>query len=89
MQTKDDKEEVELKDDSDYSDEEAEHEIRSLRLRKGQLESHVESSEMEGKAEMKREVRLVATTGMQIKLTKKQKAEVARIELKRERGAIQ
>ena len=37
--TKNDEEEVGLEDDSDCSDEEADHQVRLLRLRKGQLES--------------------------------------------------
>ena len=72
MQTKDEEEEVELETDSDYSDEEAAHQARPFRLRKGQVESHAESSEIE--AEMETEMQLVATTGMEMGLTKKQKA---------------
>ena len=62
MQTKDEEEKAELEDDLDYSDEETEHQVRSLSLRKGQFESHTESSGIEAEAEMETEVQLVATT---------------------------
>ena len=106
VQTKDEEEKIELEDDSDYSDEEAGHQVGSLSLRKGQFESNTESGAKEAEAEVETEVlqfesntesgakeaeaevetevQPVATT-----LTRKQEREVARIALKRERGAIQ
>ena len=81
VQTKDE-EIVEPDEDSDYSDDEEQHQVRPLRLMKGKIDPWVEPK-------VETEVQQVNTAEPQATLTKAQQKEVARIALKRERGAIQ